>query len=274
MNSGNKLAIRLTFEDGFSLLYALSSCEDRADASEQSIAEAYELSLVSRFLPHADSREFIHAKENEDYAAWIMSEAGERRTDLIVIDRIERLPNGLLCFFVERIARTAPSPVLAIWTDNYKNASPSGASRILVATDFSIYSELAFKYGLRLAQAQNSELHLLHVLAQLQTNGAFNPCQSSESGEPYHKAMRLLQLLKADRSASRINVEVEVQAGEPYREILSRALEKEVNLLCIGSYGKDSGEAGLFGSNTDRILRQAPCPLLLARPIKPLLPLH
>ncbi|HWP41835.1 MAG TPA: universal stress protein [Blastocatellia bacterium] len=265
------LAIRLRFDDGFSLLYALSSCENSGDVSEQGIAEASELSLVSCFLPQADRREFIRPKANEDYAEWILREAGEHRTDLIAIDRIERLPNGLLCFFVERITRTAPSPVLAVWADNYKNASSSGVFRILVATDFSIYSEQAFKYGLRLAQAQNSELYLLHVLAQQQTGGAVNPRRAVESGEPYHKAMRSLQSLKADKSASGIKVEVEVRMGEPYREILSCAREKEVDLLCIGSYGKDSGEAGLFGSNTDRILRQAPCPVLLARPLKPLL---
>jgi hypothetical protein len=37
----------------------------------------------------------------------------------------------------------------------------------------------------------------------------------------------------------------------------------------MGSDGVDRGPRALFGSNVDRVIRQAPCPVLVARPFKP-----
>ena len=37
-------------------------------------------------------------------------------------------------------------------------------------------------------------------------------------------------------------------------------------MICMGVRGAGFGLRTLFGSNTDRVLRQAPCPVLIARP--------
>ena len=37
----------------------------------------------------------------------------------------------------------------------------------------------------------------------------------------------------------------------------------------MGVHGAGFAMRALFGSNTDRVLRQAPCPALIARPLKP-----
>jgi nucleotide-binding universal stress UspA family protein len=60
-----------------------------------------------------------------------------------------------------------------------------------------------------------------------------------------------------------------VKSGSPYREILSYAEEKEIDLICMGVHGAGFAMRALFGSNTDRVMRQAPCPMLIARPLKP-----
>jgi nucleotide-binding universal stress UspA family protein len=60
-----------------------------------------------------------------------------------------------------------------------------------------------------------------------------------------------------------------VNCGQPYREILSYAEENEIDLICMGVHGAGFAMRALFGSNTDRVLRQAPCPALIARPLKP-----
>jgi len=39
-------------------------------------------------------------------------------------------------------------------------------------------------------------------------------------------------------------------------------------LICLGAHGAGFGMRALFGSNVDRVLRQAPCPVLVARPLK------
>jgi nucleotide-binding universal stress UspA family protein len=37
----------------------------------------------------------------------------------------------------------------------------------------------------------------------------------------------------------------------------------------MGTHGAGFGMWALFGSNADRVLRQAPCPVLVARPLRP-----
>jgi nucleotide-binding universal stress UspA family protein len=60
-----------------------------------------------------------------------------------------------------------------------------------------------------------------------------------------------------------------VRWGKPYREILGYAEENEIDLVCMGASGRNFGIGALFGSNVDRVLRQSPCPVLIARPLKP-----
>jgi nucleotide-binding universal stress UspA family protein len=60
-----------------------------------------------------------------------------------------------------------------------------------------------------------------------------------------------------------------VSEGNPYREILNYAEKNEIDLISVGAHGAGFGMRALFGSNVDRVLRQAPCPVLVARPLKP-----
>jgi nucleotide-binding universal stress UspA family protein len=64
-------------------------------------------------------------------------------------------------------------------------------------------------------------------------------------------------------------VKTAVSEGNPYREILNYAEEHEIDLISVGAHGAGFGMRALFGSNVDRVLRQAPCPVLVARPLKP-----
>jgi nucleotide-binding universal stress UspA family protein len=50
---------------------------------------------------------------------------------------------------------------------------------------------------------------------------------------------------------------------------VSYAVEQEINLILIGAHGQGFKLGTLFGSNTDRVLREAPCPVLVVRPLKP-----
>lgn len=60
-----------------------------------------------------------------------------------------------------------------------------------------------------------------------------------------------------------------VREGHPYREVLSYADEHNIDLICMGASGTGFGMRALFGSNADRVLRQAPCPVIIARPLRP-----
>lgn len=209
----------------------------------------------------------------------IAARAAELSADLIVM-RSKRRPNSaaLLGSTAEALSRIAPCPVFVShprekdWAgdDNDAPGDAAGLKRVLVAYDFSTDAELALAYGLSLAQEYQAELHLLHVLPTREGAGApelsFLPYVSGKAFE--EASLRLSSVVPHDAYAW-CEIRQGLRAGQPYREVLSYAEEEKIDLICIGASGTDHGMRALFGSNTDRVLRQSPCPVLIARPLRP-----
>src|SRR5437773_4010176 len=134
----------------------------------------------------------------DDPGDCIAREAACHSVDLIVM-RSRRRPHraALLGSTAESVSRTAPCPVMVMHTDERDWVTGSNTKielkRVLVAYDFSDYSELALNYALSFAQEYQSELHMLHVLPP------FTLSESEISWYPlgregaYHKAAHRLQ---------------------------------------------------------------------------------
>jgi nucleotide-binding universal stress UspA family protein len=202
----------------------------------------------------------------------IAKTAAERGVDLIVM-RSRRRPvaAALLGSVTEAVCRTAPCPVLVTHPDEREWAGLTSCDidlrKILVAQDFSIESELALQLAISLAQEYQTELHLLHVLPAAPAPAVADLPPIVELD--FHRAARALQRSIPDEAYLWCKVIQAVKCGQPYREILSYAEENEIDLICMGVHGAGFAMRALFGSNTDRVLRQAPCPALIARPLKP-----
>ena len=211
--------------------------------------------------------------ECEDAGDAIAQEAMKQNVDMIVM-RSRRRPHraALLGSTAEQICRTATCPVLVTHTDErdwVDERSDIELKRVLVAYDFSDFSELALNYALSFAQEYQSELHLLHVLPPFTLNEPEISWYPLGDG-PYHTAARRLQKVVPAEAHLWCKVRHAVSEGQPYREILSYAENNQIDLICLGAHGAGFGMRALFGSNVDRVLRQAPCPVLVARPFKPL----
>lgn len=212
--------------------------------------------------------------EHDTPAEAITDVASERGIDLIVMcSRRRPLRAALLGSTTESVYRTAPCPVLVVHPDQREWPGDSSAAvapgRVLVATDFSDYSELALRQGLSLAQEYQAELHLLHVLSAPVLGEPELAWIPSSTEGAYHKAARRLQKAVPGEAYLWCEVKHAVRWGKPYREILSYAKEHEIDLICMGSQGTGFGMQALFGSNVDRVIRQSPCPALVARPLRP-----
>jgi nucleotide-binding universal stress UspA family protein len=210
----------------------------------------------------------------DDVGETIAREAGRHRVDLIVM-RSRRRPHraALLGSTAESVSRTAPCPVLVMHSDERDWVTRTDAKielkRVLVAYDFSDYSELALNYGLSLAQEYQSELHLLHVLPPFAVEESEISWHPLGREGAYHKAAHKLQKAVSPEAHLWCSVKHAVAEGQPYREILNYAENNEIDLICLGAHGAGFGMRALFGSNVDRVLRQAPCPVLVTRPLKP-----
>ncbi len=210
----------------------------------------------------------------EDVGETIAHEASILRSDLIVM-RSRRRPHraALLGSTAETVSRNAPCPVLVMHSDERDWVTGASAKielkRVLVAYDFSDHSEIALKYGLSIAQEYQSELHLLHVLTHASVNDSEISWYPMGKEGAYHQAARRLQKAIPIQAHLWCEVKHVVNEGQPYREILNYAAKNGIDLICIGAKGSGFGMQTLFGSNVDRVLRQAPCPVLVSRPLKP-----
>lgn len=209
----------------------------------------------------------------DDPGDCITREASKCGADLIVM-RSRRRPTraALLGSVAESVCRTAPCPVMVIHSDERdwidEGDRKIGLKRILVAYDFSNHSELALRLGLLVAQEYQAELHVLHVLPPFTLEEPEISWYPLGKEGVYHKAARRLQRAVPNEAHLWCMIKNVVSEGQPYREILHYAERNEIDLVCIGAHGAGFGLLTLFGSNVDRVLRQAPCPVLVARPLK------
>ncbi len=244
----------------------------------QANAEALFERSLQRYL---DPGRFAHLDweglvvECDEVGDAIAHQAALYGVDLIVM-RSRRRPHraALLGSTAESVCRTAPCPVLVTHTDERdwvgEQTQQIELKRALVAYDFSDYSELALRYALSFAQEYQSELHLLHVLPPYTLNEPEIMWYPLGNEGAYHKARSRLQKAVPAEAHLWCKIKYDVSEGHPYREILSHAEKNHIDLICMGAHGTGFGTRALFGSNVDRVLRQAPCPVLVARPLKPI----
>ncbi|MEW6731785.1 MAG: universal stress protein [Acidobacteriota bacterium] len=229
--------------------------------------------VIEDFINHHTGSEYLRRLDWEGIvvkgsaADMILHEANARQASLIVMHSRRRpLRAAVLGSTTEKICRCAPCPVLVIHSDEREwldfSTGELQLKRLLIAHDFSDHADLALSYALSLAQEFQTELHLLHV-RQIRLEHTWYPPadeESKQASERLHKAVPVETRLWC-------NIQWSVREGEPYKEILNYAQERNIDLICIGEHGKGFGKWSPFGSNVDWVLRHAPCPVLVARPV-------
>lgn len=266
-------------------LFVLTCIEKSAnkETSTDFMPDAEQLMTEIRLALNPNNEDFSIAEldwesliiEDNNPVEAITQEAARRAVDLIVMcSRRRPLRAALLGSTAESVYRTAPCPVLITHPDQREWVDSSSRvpnlKRVLVAHDFSDYSELALRYALSFAQEYQAELHLLHVVPAPVLGEPEIAWTASSTEGVYHKAARSLQKAIPDDAYLWCDIKTGVRWGKPYREVLAYAKENDIDLIFMGAHGAGFGIQTLFGSNADRILRQSPCPTVVARPLKPL----
>jgi nucleotide-binding universal stress UspA family protein len=235
---------------------------------------------LARHLGRAYSRglhwKVVVGEGGKDAGEEIVRLACERHADLIVMRSRRSGMAMLLGSTAERVSRTASCPVLVIRPEEHRrNGKPDGEAEfrhVLVSHDFSSGSELSLSYALSIAQTYGAELHLVHVLPEPEEDGPEIAWGRAGIESAYRRATERLRDCVPGEVYLRCRVVLIVRLGKPYREVLAYAREQETDLVCMGALGRDFGLEALFGSNVDRVLRQARCPVLIARPLMPATP--
>jgi len=211
--------------------------------------------------------------ESNHPAESIKKEADQKNIDLIVMSA-RRVPHTAvrLEFTTETVCRSAPCPVLVTPAGRVDHPSAIvglNFRTLLVAYDFSNDSQLASSYGLSLAQEYQSDLHLLHVMTESKLEPTELPSSAETNKSSDHITAGRLHESVPSESQPRCQVIHSMRVGRPYREIVSYAIEHNIDLIYIGAHGQGFRLGTALGSNTERVLRTAPCPVFVARPLKP-----
>ena len=267
--SGNAVRYALALARAHNAELILLYCTDAPDGKDLLLYS------VLDYVDPSDTRCRLVVVPADHVDDEIMTQAQKERVDLIVM-RSRRRPHraALLGSTAESVSRRAPCPVLVMHSDEREFIDDDlkvDPKRILVAYDFSDYSELALKYGLSIAQEHQAELHLLHVLPTRSLNDPEIAWYPMKGNSAYHTVASRLQRVVPEEVHLWCGVKTVVSEGNPYREILNYAEKNEVDLISVGAHGAGFGMQALFGSNVDRVLRQSSCPVLVARPLKPML---
>lgn len=140
---------------------------------------------------------------------------------------------------------------------------------ILVPVDFSDCSRKALHYAASFARQFNADMTLLHVVVAVPLPPQMLVFESETLSAKYHEqaARQLAEWRK--EIMSQAPVKATVRAGTAaHQEIIVAAHECNCDLIVIGSHGRTGLARMLTGSTAERVVRHAPCPVLVVRELE------
>ena len=206
----------------------------------------------------------------------IVNGAIEHHIDLITVVTRERnrLSRAFGASIAEEIVAEAPCAVLATRPPqrDFVEQSEIRLKRVLLATNFRPPSVAATQLATQISNQLGAELHAVHVIGDyfeqisvMFPEGGLAALTRLRS----YVEERMGQLSRAGGATSHI------ADGRPYQEIVKLATTLDADLIVIGTavHGSLFGNSQVLGSEVERVIRNAPCPVLCvpaARVVTPL----
>jgi universal stress protein A len=134
---------------------------------------------------------------------------------------------------------------------------------ILVPIDFSRISQKALDYALPLAKQFGATITLLHAIEPppYSVDLAYLP----KDGFPIGPMKKELDALAKRTIEPALLNEAIVQVGAAFEVITNVARDSEVDLIVITTHGHTGLKHVFMGSTAERVVRHAPCPVLVVR---------
>jgi nucleotide-binding universal stress UspA family protein len=147
--------------------------------------------------------------------------------------------------------------------------TPSPYVQVVVAYDFSPSSELALQRAVDVAC--RAPQHVLHVIAAIDPRHGLAVKATRHPDYQYAGQIQELlsehvqQVLGGRPSHGAVEFFVHARIGHPADQILELAREVGADLVFIGSHGLTGIERVVIGSVSERVVREAKCPVMVAR---------
>ena len=179
------------------------------------------------------------------------------------------LARALFGSTAEEIIAEAPCPVLTIrppqhdFVHHRNDKTEVRLNRVLLATNFRPSSFSAMKTARAIAEATGAELHAVYVIGDYfeQISLLFPEEGHSALSRMRSEVKERMEAFARERGAQ---VTAHSAEGRPYAEIVNLAAKIDADLIVIGTSVHASlfGGAPALGSQIERVVRNAPCPVL------------
>lgn len=251
-------------------------------AAAEAAGKAIETTLHARLAETArkhgwpEAAERRHVRIGRAYEA-ICAVAQKTAADLIVIGTHgyggwRRLVLGSTA---ERVVQNAPCPVLVVRERERDFLQPATAEtetravevkRILAPVDFSECSRKGLHYAIDFAARTGARLTLLHtiqVMPMIPADDLAEVTQKPSPGAVERAAKKEMNNLVKETDFGGIKHDAEVRAGQVGFEICRFAEQHDIDLIVSSTHGASGLEGVLIGSTAERVVRYAPCPVLV-----------
>ncbi|MBN2373328.1 universal stress protein [bacterium] len=142
--------------------------------------------------------------------------------------------------------------------------------KILVPTDGSDYSYNSLRYTSSFAKEYNVKVYIMtvieihHSIYDVYADEITMDMQESKIASLVNQ-----RLDETEKKAIELGIKDIVKIirfGSPYNEIINIAKEENIDLIVMGTHGRSGIAHFLIGSVTEKVIRTAPCPVLVVRP--------
>jgi nucleotide-binding universal stress UspA family protein len=197
--------------------------------------------------------------------------------DLLAVDAGTG-PSGTVPFIATsatRLLREAPCPVLLV----RPMPSRRRRQRVLVAVDAGPWvakgtSQLArslIKTAIRLAEAQDAELHVVHVWIPYGERMIIRSGLTSAESRQFIVGIREEAREELDRTLAPFGTDIDpahvhLVKGDPRAEIADFAGKHHFDLLVIGTVGRTGVAGRIIGNTAEAVMTQLPCSMLVMKP--------
>ena len=150
--------------------------------------------------------------------------------------------------------------------------------KILAPVDLSEFSKLGVRYALDLAQWQQSEVLIYNVITVEETpfpqgseEWVIQQTDMPKFKKIIEQRRKLFDRFVREACADSLpsgQVRHDIGVGTPYKRIIEKAEQENVDLIVMSTHGRTGLAHMLIGSVTERVLRRAPCPVLALPTLK------
>jgi nucleotide-binding universal stress UspA family protein len=155
--------------------------------------------------------------------------------------------------------------------------------RILCPVDLSDFSLDGLKLALKVAEASDATLDILHVIhnpfdelymtALTQTDPALIEIYATEPqrrakilrATEEHAGVMLKQFCR-DVTQNYAKVRYHVRQGDPFENIIEGAQDFLTDLIVLATHGRTGIKRLVIGNVAEKVVRHAPCPVLTVKP--------